>query len=521
MVSVTLLLDDENEHEEDEEDEEDNGDGEVYDGLDWDDEEDFDDNRPGPSGLGSVSGVNSGALGGTTDLCSHSFHSSYSAIGSLCPYSSSSPSPPPISSYPSPPPLSPYPSPPPFSPYPSPPPFSPYPSPPPLSPIVPVCSPPPAVRSRSDSPDRGRGKGRGKGRGRGPSPDTSASPDSPASPVRRRGRGRDRGRGRGGGGSSPPGSPAPPGGGRGGGRGRGRGRGRGCRDTPEPPTFPNCAYSFSNRPPFTGNSPGPTLTLRDPSAYNYFALFFDDQLVQHIVDQTNLYARLHPYRRANYQWHDTSVDEMRSFLGIFLATGLVCLPNLEDYWEVNSIFSQPGIVKGMSRNRFQQLCGRLHFNDNSLAPAYGTPGYDKLYKIRPVIDAICEKSKMWYNPGRDVSVDEAMVKFKGRSTLKQFQPLKPIKRGFKIWCRADSVTGYIDNFVVYTGKSDEGRTTNLGYKVVMEACRDILDQGYHVFCDNYFTSVHLAADLLEHGTTLVGTTRPDRTDFPCHPCMVT
>ena len=205
---------------------------------------------------------------------------------------------------------------------------------------------------------------------------------------------------------------------------------------------------------------------------------------------------------------------MRSFLGIFLATGLVCLPNLEDYWEVNSIFSQPGIVKGMSRNHFQQLCGRLHFNDNSLAPAYGTPGYDNLYKIRPVIDAICEKSKMWYNPGRDVSVDEAMVKFKGRSTLKQFQPLKPIKRGFKIWCRADSVTGYIDNFVVYTGKSDEGRTTNLGYKVVMEACRDILDQGYHVFCDNYFTSVHLAADLLEHGTTLVGTTRPDRTDIP-------
>ena len=59
-----------------------------------------------------------------------------------------------------------------------------------------------------------------------------------------------------------------------------------------------------------------------------------------------------------------------------------------------------------------------------------------------------------------------MVKFKGRSTLKQYQPLKSIKRGFKVWCRADSTSGYIDNFVVYTGKSDEGRTTSLGYKVV-------------------------------------------------------
>ena len=64
-----------------------------------------------------------------------------------------------------------------------------------------------------------------------------------------------------------------------------------------------------------------------------------------------------------------------------------------DYWETNSIFSQPSIVKGMTCNRFEQLRGRLHFNNNSLALAHGTPGYDKLYKIRPVLDAICDKVK--------------------------------------------------------------------------------------------------------------------------------
>ena len=42
--------------------------------------------------------------------------------------------------------------------------------------------------------------------------------------------------------------------------------------------------------------------------------------------------------------------------------------------------------------------------------------------------------------------------------------------------------------------------------------KDILWKGYHVYCDNYFTSVHLASDLLEHGD-LVGTTQPD-IDFP-------
>ena len=50
----------------------------------------------------------------------------------------------------------------------------------------------------------------------------------------------------------------------------------------------------------------------------------------------------------------------RTFLEIFIATGLVSLPNLQDYWETDSIFSQPGIVKGMSQNQFDQLCGQLH-----------------------------------------------------------------------------------------------------------------------------------------------------------------
>ena len=91
--------------------------------------------------------------------------------------------------------------------------------------------------------------------------------------------------------------------------------------------------------------------------------------------------------------------------------------------------------------------------------------------------------------------------------------MKTIKRGFKIWCKADSTNGYINNFVVYTGKSNNSPTSNLGYKVVMEVCKDIWGKGFHVYSDNFFTNVHLAADLLEHGTNLVGTTRANRVDF--------
>jgi len=46
-----------------------------------------------------------------------------------------------------------------------------------------------------------------------------------------------------------------------------------------------------------------------------------------------------------------------------------------------------------------------------------------------------------YNLHRDVSVDEAMVAFKGRSTLKQYMPMKPVKQGFKVWMLVDAHTG--------------------------------------------------------------------------------
>ena len=50
--------------------------------------------------------------------------------------------------------------------------------------------------------------------------------------------------------------------------------GRGCdtgRD--DPITFPNCRYSFSNPPPFTGDPPGPKIYLRNPNAYIFFSLY--------------------------------------------------------------------------------------------------------------------------------------------------------------------------------------------------------------------------------------------------------
>ena len=51
-----------------------------------------------------------------------------------------------------------------------------------------------------------------------------------------------------------------------------------------------------------------------------------------------------------------------------------------------------------------------------------------------------------------MSIDEAMVSFKGRAWFMQYMPKKPKKWGLKAFSLADSKTGYTLNWKLYAGK---------------------------------------------------------------------
>ena len=82
--------------------------------------------------------------------------------------------------------------------------------------------------------------------------------------------------------------------------------------------------------------------------------------------------------------------------------------------------------------------------------------------MRPVLDYVTAKCKELYKPHREVAVDEATIKFQGRSSLKQYMPQKPIKRGIKVWVLGDSHNGFFVDFVVYTGKEGDAAVKGLG-----------------------------------------------------------
>ena len=94
----------------------------------------------------------------------------------------------------------------------------------------------------------------------------------------------------------------------------------------------------------------------------------------------------------------------------------------------------------------------LHLSDNSQYIPKGQSGHDPLYKLRPLLVPLITNFQAAYTLHCELSIDEAMVGFKGRLSFIQYLPKKPTKWGMKAYVLADSKTGYVYNWRLYTGK---------------------------------------------------------------------
>ncbi|CAK1584920.1 unnamed protein product [Parnassius mnemosyne] len=188
-------------------------------------------------------------------------------------------------------------------------------------------------------------------------------------------------------------------------------------------------------------------------------------------------------------------------------------PDLELYWSSDPFYYNKEIADVFPIVRFKKITENLHCNYNETEPLRGSTDYDKLYKVRPLIT---ELNKVYQSEACNSviqSIDECMVKFKGRSSFRQYMPKKPIKRSFKIWASCDAKTGFLYQFEIYTGKDDSTENEGLGYNVVMRVCNNVPSNTLVAF-DNFFTGCNLMEDLFDKNTYAVGTVRSNRKDLP-------
>jgi len=267
---------------------------------------------------------------------------------------------------------------------------------------------------------------------------------------------------------------------------------------------------------FTGNSGivQPTDLSAASTPIELFQQFITDSVIDTFVSETNRFAEqfLHATtlkrKSRAHNWSPTNSTEMKKFLGLLLTMGMVKKSLIADYWSTDPIVATPVFNASMPRDRFELLLKFWHFSDNQAMPEG-----DRLFKLRGVCNAIIERFQTVYIPGRELSIDESMVLWRGRLMFRQYIPGKRHKYGVKLYMLCEP-SGYVWNAHVYSGKSDPISGLGHSESVVMQLMEKRLDYGHVVYVDNFYTGVPLAKALLAKKTLLCGTLRRNRKHLP-------
>ena len=232
------------------------------------------------------------------------------------------------------------------------------------------------------------------------------------------------------------------------------------------------------------------------------------------MDTTNSYARTHlstvtlPHRSLFQNWRDITLIEMRAFIGMIINMGLTQLSDIKDYWSTHATLNLPFFRSVFSRDRFLQIYWMLHVGE--------LPSTTKRSKIQPFIDLLIPLFQRYLNPARELSIDEAMIAFRGRVAFRQYIRGKPQPWGIKAYVLSESRSGYMYNLVIYYGKETQLITApglNHTTRVILTAMTPLANMGYDLYTDRFYTSP-IVADELKINTTVTGTVMVNKKNMP-------
>ena len=210
---------------------------------------------------------------------------------------------------------------------------------------------------------------------------------------------------------------------------------------------------------------------------------------------------------------DIQKEELLVFFAINIIMGYHKLPAMKHYWIPSVDMEVKLISTSMARDHFSLILGKLHLNDNSkIEPAKKVNYFNLEWYWKDSMNCFGTRS-FHYN----ISV-LTNLQF-GSSSLKQYNPMKPIKRGYKLWCIADNHR-YDYKFEIYTGKNlaEENplkKDLGLGGMVVTQLTENLKGKNHQVFFDNFFHQFHPLTEVLQANKIMAcATIRSSRKDFP-------
>lgn len=203
--------------------------------------------------------------------------------------------------------------------------------------------------------------------------------------------------------------------------------------------------------------PGLKSEVKDTdSPLEIFELFLNDTDYENISQETNEYANQFinsmtlKEKSRFHKWKDTTTLEIKKFLALIIAMGLVSQIDVSEYWTVNPVTATPFFPSVMSRDRFLLILAFFHLNDNKNYVPRGSEGFNPLFKLGPLYERMLSRFRAVYKPHQALAIDESMVAWRGNLTFRVYSPDKPIKYGLKAYMLCDAENAFCLKFKLYT-----------------------------------------------------------------------
>jgi len=207
------------------------------------------------------------------------------------------------------------------------------------------------------------------------------------------------------------------------------------------------------------------------------------------------------------RWKKLKVRELRAFWYLFIRCAV--RTTARQYYSTPATFmnaSRSSLAdRLLDRHRFEQIMRFLHVSDSAKQPSRGSPDYDAGYKVRRMLRTAMHSWNKHLDPGAVISIDETLLRFKGRWQHTVSIRSKRHKRGIKLHV----ATGIQPNYVVAVDvkcSQHQGGGEFEGTKVVRQLMEraNLLDQHRTVITDDYYTSEELLKTLATRRTYHLG-----------------
>ena len=240
--------------------------------------------------------------------------------------------------------------------------------------------------------------------------------------------------------------------------------------------------------------------LDSENLIDFFEAIFRKYEFLTILNETKRFRKQKHFDRAPYTHAIPTYEEIKCFIGLLLWTSLVPLLNHRSYFTNSEIYDLPNFKKHITRDRFEELLKMLHLADNVGENLIAAKKFEA--KMGNMLSSFNTNSKRLLAPARSLSIDEMMVKFYGRSVIRQYIKSKPTKYGVNLWSICCSCCGYSLTQNIYLGSTAE---KVCGHEVVLQLAEPFMNRSHIIYCDRFFSHLYLATYLRSRNTGNVGT----------------